>query len=185
MDDSEIVALYWARSEQALRETDRKFGSFCRAIARRIVPDARDAEECVNDTWLAAWNAMPTARPPRLAAFLGRITRNLALDRYEFLHAKKRCRETDLLLSELEECLPARSGTETEWSEQETIRQINEFLLKEDEINRNIFLRRYWFADPVKAICRRYDMSESKVKSILYRMRLRLKQRLLEGGTEL
>ena len=113
MEDREIVALYFARSENAIAETARKFGAYCRAIAYNILASRRDAEECENDTWLAAWNSMPPNRPARLAPYLGRITRNLALDRWDRATAQKRGGAMGSVLQELDECLPA-AGTVAE-----------------------------------------------------------------------
>ena len=104
MEDKDIVALYWARSEEAIRATAAKYGAYCRAIIRRLLGDGRDGEECLNDTWLGAWNAMPPQRPVRLPPFLGRIARNTALDRYDYNTAQ--CRGVlPAVLEELEECV--------------------------------------------------------------------------------
>ena len=110
MDDHKIIDLYWARSQQAIAESDRKYGTYCRTIARNILPRLEDAEECVNDTWLRAWNAMPPQRPSVLQAFFGKLTRNLSLDRWRREHAAKRGgSQIELALDELEDCLAART----------------------------------------------------------------------------
>ena len=106
MDDNQIIALYWQRNEQAISETETKYGSYCRSIVYGILQNGADTEECINDTWLRAWDAIPPQKPARLSAFLGRIARNLALDRYDYNHAAKRSGSFDQLLSELNECIP-------------------------------------------------------------------------------
>ena len=165
MEDIAIIDLYWARDEAALRESDRKYGAFCRAIARNILAVWEDAEECVNDTWLRAWNAMPPARPTPLRAFLGRITRNLSLDRFRSARAQKRGGGgMEYLLDELNECLPAPGSSR--------------FLGSQPPLQRQVFLRRYWFGDSVAAIARRFAMNEGTVKSSLHRTRERLRRML-------
>ena len=184
VEDREIVALYFARSENAIAETARKFGAYCRAIAYNILASRRDAEECENDTWLAAWNSMPPNRPARLAPYLGRITRNLALDRWDRATAQKRGGAMGSVLQELDECLPA-AGTVAETVEAaETARRISEFLRGQPEEARRIFLRRYWYCDRTGDIARRYGVSEGKVRVSLHRTREKLKAFLEQEGVE-
>ena len=116
MDDNLIIDLYWQRNEQAVAETEAKYGPYCRSIAYGILQNNQDTEECVNDTWLRAWDSIPPQRPGRLSAFLGRIARNLALDRYDYNHAAKRSGPFDQLLSELSECIPCSGMTSPSWS---------------------------------------------------------------------
>ena len=143
MEDAAIVALYWARDEQALSETAAKFGAYCRKIADNILHSAHDAEECENDTWLAAWNSMPDNRPARLAPYLGRITRNLALDRFDKTTAQKRgCGQSFAPLDELAECVAAPGSVEESFDAAETGRLISAFLRTLPEETRDIFLRR-------------------------------------------
>ena len=183
MDDTAIVALYWARDERALTETAARFGAYCRRIAMNILHSHHDAEECENDTWLAAWNSMPDNRPARLAPYLGRITRNLALDRAEAAGAQKRGGgQANLLLDELAECLPAAGSVEQSYDAAETARVINDFLRKEPAKARNIFLRRYWYCDPAAEIAARFGMKESAVRVQLHRTRQRLAAYLQEQG---
>lgn len=186
MDDGRIIDLFWARREDAIWETDKKYGNYCRSISLHILKNQEDSEECVNDTWLRAWNAMPPKRPEFLAAFLGKITRNLSISRYRMNHAEKRgSGETELILTELEECLPAGQNVEAEIEGKETVEAINRFLAGLGTESRNIFVRRYFYADSVKEVAERFGISESKVKSQLFRLRNRLKDHLEKEGVVL
>ena len=183
MEDHEIVALYFARSERAITETARKFGAYCRKIAWNILASRRDAEECENDTWLAAWDSMPENRPARLAPYLGRITRNLALDRLDQAAAQKRGGgQAALLLDELAECLPAPDRVEQEVEAAELARQISAFLRAQPEPARSMFLRRYWYGDAIGEIAVRYGMPTGRVRVTLHRTRARLRQALEREG---
>ncbi len=183
MEDSAIVALYWARDERALTETAAKFGAYCRKIAANILGSARDAEECENDTLLAAWNSMPKNRPAHLAPYLGRITRNLALDRHEAASAQKRGGgQTPLVLDELAECVAAPDRVEDAFDAAETAALISEFLRGQPELTRNIFLRRYWYCDATADIAALYHLGESRVRVTLYRTRGKLAAYLQEKG---
>ena len=184
MEDRDIVALYFARSENAIAETARKFGAYCRTIAYNILATRRDAEECENDTWLAAWNSMPPNRPARLAPYLGRITRNLALDRYDQARAQKRGGVFGGILAELDETLPAAGTVAGEVEAAETARQISDFLRAQPEQARRIFLRRYWYCDSTRDIARRYGIGESKVRVTLHRTREKLRAFLQQQGVE-
>lgn len=184
--DQEIVALYWARDEQAIAQTAQKFGAYCRKIAVNLLGSARDAEECENDTWLAAWNSMPENRPDKLAPYLGRITRNLALDLRDRRSAAKRGGgQAEAVLEELEFCLPAGDHTAQEVESAETARSISAFLRSQPEQARNIFIRRYWYCDATADIARRYRLSESKVRVTLHRTRQKLKVYLEKEGVVL
>lgn len=183
MEDDKIIDLYWARQETAIMETDRKYGNYCRSISLHILKNQEDTEECVNDTWMRAWDTMPPKRPDFLGAFLGKIVRNLAISRYRMTHAQKRgSGEVDLLLMELEECLPSAKSVEEEIEGKETAAAISRFLYMVDEESRNIFVRRYFYADSVKEVADRFEVSESKVKSQLFRLRNRLKDYLEKEG---
>ena len=183
MEDSQIIDLYWARLEQAIQETDTKYGSYCRAIAHNILKSMEDSEECVSDTWLRAWNAMPPQRPSVLSAFLGRITRNLSLDRYKAARAEKRGGgELPLALDELDACIAAKGGVEAEFDGKELARALDAFLRTLPERECSLFLRRYWFVDSVRDIASRYSMNENNVKSILFRTREKLRKYLEEEG---
>ena len=183
MEDNRIIDLYWAREEQALTETERKYGGYCRTIARNILKIHEDAEECVSDTWLNAWNAMPPKRPSVLSAFLGKITRNLAFDRWKAAHAEKRGGGSlPLALDELDECIAAKGGVEAAFDEKELSHAIDTFLRTLPERECGVFLRRYWFSDPVKDIALRLGVSENTVSARLRRLRVRLQQHLQEEG---
>ena len=182
MEDREIVSLYFARSEQAIAESDRKYGRYCGAIAQRIVAFREDAEECVQDTWLRAWDVIPPERPARLGVFLGRITRNLALDRVRFLSRDKRGGSgAQPAYEELEAVL---SGDDAEkLVDALALRQaLGRFLAGLPKRQRVIFLRRYWYFQPVKEIAARYDFTQGKVKSMLLRTRRKLGKFLKEEG---
>lgn len=186
MEDEKIIDLYWARQETAIIETDRKYGGYCRTISIHILNSQEDSEECVNDTWLRAWDSMPPKRPDFLAAFLGKIVRNLSISRYRMNHARKRgSGETDLLLMELEECIPSGKSVEEEIEGKETAAAIDRFLEGIDAESRNIFVRRYFYVDSIREIAERFEISESKVKSQLFRLRNRLKDHLEKEGIAL
>ena len=182
MEDHAIIDLYWSRDPEAIRRTGEKYGNYCRTIARNILPDRRDAEECVNDTWLGAWNAMPEARPSLLAPFLGKITRNLAFDRWRAGRTEKRGGgELPLVLDELVECVsPADTLQALEAAELEEA--VNRFLRALPERECNIFLRRYWFTEPMADIARRYGMRETTVRTSLFRSREKLRRYLEKEG---
>lgn len=185
MDDNKIIELYWERKEEAIRETSLKYGRLCSHIARNILANLEDSEECVNDTYFAVWNAIPSKRPNRFSAFVSRITRNLALKKYEYLSAAKRNPAAITSLEELGDCV---SGTETVESEMEAKRietTIDKFLWRQGEEKRTIFIRRYWYFDSIETICKDTGFTQSKVKSMLYQMRQRLKNYLESEGIEI
>lgn len=187
MDDATIVELYWQRQERAIAETKTKYNSYCQAIARRILSDTLDAEECVNDTYLAAWDAIPPHRPTRLGAFVGRITRNLSLKRWRANTAAKRgSGEVALSLAELEEVVAQTGdGVGERIEAEELAREINAFLGGLSQDDRRIFMCRYWHFDPVSGIAQRFGFSESKVKMSLKRTRDKLAVYLEQEGVEL
>lgn len=183
MKDGEILDLYWAREERAIFETQRSYGSYCYSIAWHILYDREDSDECVNDTWLRAWNAMPPKRPNRLALFLGTITRNLALDRWKEKHTMKRGNgEMLLALDELAECVPDRHSTEEAVEAAELERMLNEFLHTLPERECNVFIRRYWFVEEYGEIAERYGMKLNTVKTSLFRTRAKLRKYLEREG---
>ena len=185
MTDRELLDLYWARREEAVAETQEKYGSWCRTIARNILDDGRDAEECVNDTWLAAWNAMPPHRPARLSTFLGKHTSNLSFNSYKAQRADKRGGgQLPLVLDELGECVSGREDVEGAVDRKELIRALDDFLTALPRRSRDLFVRRYWYADPIAAIARRYGRTEGSVAMDLSRTRRKLKAYLeAEGAT--
>lgn len=182
MDDQKIIELYWARTEEAIRETSEKYGGLCRAVAGRILASPQDSEECVNDTWLELWNAMPPHRPGRLAVFVSRVTRNLALKRFDYLTAQRRNPAAICSLEELAECVSGRESVESELELRRTEQAINAFLRRQGEEKRNVFLLRYWYFESIDSICRRTGYSQSKVKSMLSRTRRDLREYLEEEG---
>lgn len=181
MEDAEIVDLYWQRDQQAIAETDKKYGAYCQHIAYAVCSDRLDAEECVNDTWLRAWGAMPDKRPTVLATFLGKITRNLAINRFQRKTRKKRGGgETELALEELEDCIPAALDVERRYELQEFRQAIGRFVSGLSETEQKVFVARYWYLSPVEEIARRLQISSSKTKSMLFRLRNRLRLYLKE-----
>lgn len=184
MDDSKIVELYFSRNEEAITRTQLKYGRYCQSIAYGILRSDEDAKECENDTYLRAWNAIPPQRPLRLSAFLGRITRNLALDRYDVSTAKKRAAADPLPLDEIAECVPDTS--DTPMSDENALREaINGFLGSLPTRTRIVFMRRYWYFSTVEEIARDLEMSESNVKVTLMRTRTRFKEYLTRKGIQL
>ena len=182
MEDNEIIDLYWDRDETAISHTQQKYGAYCTKIANNILYEKEDSLECVNDTWLKAWNSMPQERPNLLAAFLGAITRHLSLDRYRRKHAGKRGKgEAELIFDEMQDTLTS-DGPEQQIEALQLTAHINLFLDKIGKENRMIFVRRYWYMDSVKDIAKRYEISESKVKSSLLRSRKKLPAYLAKEG---
>lgn len=186
MDDRRIVDLYWERSEKAISETSKKYGKYCSCIAYNILHNHEDCEECVNDTYMRAWDAMPPQRPERLSTFLGKITRNLSLNRYEKYSAKKRgVGQTTLVLEELKECIPSPDRVEQVIDDMLIVETLNRFLAALPSETRRFFVRRYWYLSPVKEIAYDYSVSESKVKMSLMRTRNELKKVLEKEGISL
>lgn len=184
LDDEMIIDLYWERSETAIYETSNKYGSYCRTIALNILAVSSDAEECENDTYIAAWNTIPPTRPRILKSFLGRLTRNVALDRYDYNKAKKRNNEFDILLSELGDCIAAQNNQQ-EYEVGYISKHISNFLRSIDTKSRLVFIRRYWYSDSINDIALRFGMSVSKTKSLLFRTRNKLKKYLEKEGVAL
>lgn len=182
MTDETIIAQFWERSEQAIESVSAQYGRYLMRIAINILDLREDAEECVNDTYYAAWNQIPPDRPQKLLPYLGRITRCLALNRRDYLTAQKRSADVTVQLTELEECLALPDTPEERYEAGELASAISAFLRTVDPEKRNIFLRRYWFSDSIADIAHRFDLSESKVKSILFRVRKQLKRHLEREG---
>ena len=183
MDDELIVQLYWDRSENAISETDRKYGAYCNSIAYGILQSKEEAEESVNDTYMDAWNSMPPHRPSILATFLGKITRRISIDRWRNLNrAKRGGGEVTLALEELEQCVAGSHDVEKEIEKNELVQAINKFLDTLPIPERRVFLARYWYMDSIADISKRYAISESKVKSTLLRCRNKLREFLEKEG---
>lgn len=183
MDDKDIIQLYLDRDQCALSETAMKYGKYCFTVAMNILGNKEDAEECVNDTYLSTWNAIPPAMPTIFSSFLGKITRNLAFNKYKYNHAKKRGNgELMLVLDELAECVSGIDDVEQESDRQKLAATINSFLETLPSKKRNIFICRYWYSDSISSIAQRYKMTESNVSVTLSRLRSRFKEYLLERG---
>lgn len=183
MDDREIVELYWARSEQAISETQSKYGSYCYSIAYNILNSNEDAEESVNDTYHDVWNSIPPHRPSILSTFLGKITRRISIDRWRRRTAEKRGGgEMPLALEELQECVAADRDTEKEFEKKRLSAVVNSFVKKLPETEQRVFLCRYWYMDSISAISQQFGFSESKVKSMLFRTRNQLRTVLEREG---
>lgn len=186
MEDHEIITLYWQRNEGAIAATASKYSGYCGRVAQGILASPEDVEECLSDTWMAAWNAMPPHRPDRLSLFLGKITRSLAFDRFRAGRAEKRGGgELPLALEELADCVPTVPGAEQAVEDRELEQMINRFLHTLAERECNIFLRRYWYAEPLPDIARRYSLRLNTVKTSLYRSRMKLKRYLEKEGVSL
>lgn len=183
MEDNQIVELYWARSEDAILHTQKKYGAYCTSIAGHILQNGEDVCECVNDTYLAAWNAMPPQKPAVLSAFLGKLTRRIAIDRWRALSAQKRGgNAVTIALEELGECIPCGSNPEKEVETKELAGAISCFLRTLPYIQRKIFLMRYFEMASMMQIQEELQISGAKAKSMLHRMRRKLKDYLLEEG---
>ncbi len=185
MDDVSIIELFFARSEQAIKELDRKYGKTCRRLSYSILNNLQDAEECVNDAYLGTWNAIPPARPDPLLAFLCRIVRNLSVMRYHANTARKRSCYYAVALDELEDCLASHRTVDTEIDEKELIQTLEKFLETLSAENRVIFMRRYWFSDSYAEIAEQTGVSEKNVSVKLTRIRKQLQKYLKERGYEI
>ena len=186
MKDNEIIDLYWERKEQAIEESQHSYGKYCYSIAYHILHDNEDSEECVNDTWLRAWNAIPPKRPVRLSLFLGTITRNLSFDKWKYKNAMKRGNgNMEIELTELLECVPAARDTEEAVEAALLENAINSFLHTLPERDCNVFLRRYWYVEEYSEIAKRYRMNLNTVKTSLFRTRQKLKDYLEQEGVVL
>ena len=183
MEDDRIIGLYWARDNDAITQSERKYGAYCHAIAFRILSDRQDSEECVNDTWLGAWNAIPPHRPLDLRAFLGKITRRLACSRYRAAHAGKRGGgELPLALEELTGCIPSTPSAAQMVEDAELERLIDRFLHTLPERDCSLFLRRYWYVESTADIAARFHLPQNTVKTRLFRIRQKLKAYLEKEG---
>lgn len=183
MDDEKILDLFFARDEIALEHTANKYGAYCRAVAQGILHDREDASECVNDTYLRVWEAIPPARPGMFRVYLGKITRNLALDKHRRRSAAKRGGDTvTILYGELSECIPGGNNIEAETEADHITAAIDASLRTMSKEARLVFMRRYWHADSLEAIANRYHISVGKVKSMLFRARKKLRADLEGEG---
>ena len=182
MTDLEIVALYWKRSEEAIVCTIQKYGRYLLRLALNILHIHEEAEECVNETYLSAWNQMPPDKPEKLLPYLGRISRCLALNRYDYLTAQKRSADFTVQLSELADILSTPDTPQQQCERAELAAVISDFLRSQNEEDRNLFVRRYWYSDSIRDISAQYGLRENTVKSRLLRTRQRLKAYLEKEG---
>ena len=186
MDDTKIVQLYWDRNEQAIPVTADKYGNYCTSIAKNILGNREDAKECVNDTYLNAWNSMPPHRPSILSTFLGKITRNLSIKRYKYNIADKRGGgQLPVVLDEISNLVSETDDVEQEFNSKELIKAIDTFLGTLSAEKRGIFIRRYWYFDSISDIANRFGTTENNISVTLNRLRLKLHTYLLERGFEL
>lgn len=179
MEDKQIVELYFARSEDAIAQTDKKYGPYCYHIAYNILTNKEDAEESVSDTYMTAWKAIPPRRPNVLSAFLGKITRHISIDRWRARSAYKRGGgEIPLALEELENCVAGLQDVEMEYQRKELVRAYIRFLDVLPITERRVFLLRYWYLESIDDIANKFGFSQSKIKSMLHRTRIKLRQQL-------
>ena len=181
LEDNDIIELYFARNEAAIAETEKKYSGYCGAVARNILNKREDEEECLNDTWLSAWNDIPPSRPRVFRAYLGRITRNLSLNILRRREAGKRG-GLEVIFGELDEALPAADSVERELDGRELAAAVNEFIAGLSPQEKFFFLRRYWYCDPVAELARRSGVQPQKISQVLFRLRARLKKKLEEEG---
>ena len=183
MEDNQILNLYFRRSEQAIQETDTKYGNYCFRIAYQILASREDAEESVSDTYLAAWNAIPPKRPPLLPAFLGRITRNVSIDRWRTRSTYKRGGgEFSLCLEELRTCASGQPSIEERQLQKEVVQTLKGFLKQLPETERKVFVCRYWYMDSIRDIAEAFGISQTRVTTMLHRTREKLRKQLKKEG---
>lgn len=186
MEDHQIIKLFWNRDETAIAETSKKYGSYCYAIANNILQSKEDSDECVNDTYLNAWNALPPQKPNVLSVFLGKITRNLAFDRYHFNHAQKRGGgEVSIVLDEIAEIVSDSNDMEQAADNRALAHAINEFLSELPADKRKMFVLRYWYTEKVSAIAKQFGITENACSVQLSRIRNKLRTHLENGGFDL
>ena len=186
MNDKEIVRLFFDRNQDALDELEKKYGSYCNTIAKNILGNSEDAAECINDAYHSLWNSIPPNKPENLAAYIGKIVRNLSFDRYKHLTAEKRGGNTiDLVLDELSEIVSGKESVEQEINKKELTADINSYLNSVSKEKRSIFVYRYMYAYSVKEIAKLFGKSEGNISVLLNRIRKGLKEYLTERGYDL
>ena len=185
MEDSQIIGLYFKRDEDAISETEGKYGAFCHGIALNILSISADADECVNDVYLQAWNSIPPQKPDKLGAWLGKVVRNIAFNLWKKNHRQKRYAGMEQLLSELEDCIPSPIPVEREMEEQELTGAINAWLVSLPKNDRILFMRRYWNGETVAALAQENGMSPANMAKRMYRLRKNLKSKLEKEGYSL
>lgn len=183
MDDKSIVDLYFSRDEEAITQTDRKYGRYCYSIAYNILTNKEDAEESVSDTYMIAWRAIPPRRPSVLSTFLGKITRHISIDKWRERSAYKRGGgEVPLALEELNDCVAGMQNVEMDYEHKEIVKAYVKFLDTLPIAERRVFLCRYWYVESIETIADKFGFSQSKVKTMLHRTRAKLRKQLAEGG---
>ena len=186
MEDEKIVELYFERNEQAILETANKYGNYCMSIAKNILGNKEDSEECVNDTYLNTWNSIPPHRPKMLSTFVGKIVRNLAFNRYKYNRAEKRGGgELPLVLDELAECVSGDDNVFDTYIMNKLTNSINDFLASLSEDKRNIFIRRYWYTESINEIAKSYGKETQTITMMLKRIRTKLHNYLIERGYDI
>lgn len=185
MDDRQIIELYWSRDEQAIAETDRKYGAYCRAIAMNLLGEHRDTEECVSDAYHQAWRSIPPQRPVSLRAWLGRVVRNFSLNRWKRDRAMKRGGGMECLLGELEECVPSPQTVERRLESEQLGAVISAWLRELPREDRVLFLRRYWYGEALKELARERGESAGRLAQRMYRLRAELRRALEKEGITL
>ena len=181
MQDIEIIELYLKRDEKAIEESDRKYGIFVNRIAAKLLDDDRDLEECVSDVWVSLWKQIPPNNPTNFKAYVAKIARNLSIKKFEYNRASKRDMSLEVSFDEIEEIMPDKD-IHKDIDDGAISKAISNFLRKENQINRNIFVLKYFYFESIEDIANKYDFSESKVKSILFRTRNKLKNHLKKEG---
>lgn len=182
MEDKFIIDLYWARNEMAISETDTKYGRMLHSISYNILSSWEDSEECVGDTYIRAWNSMPPNKPNSLIAYLGRIVRNISIDVYRKDRAKKRYNGIEILLSELAECIPDSTTTESRFEEKSFSKLISKWLYTLSKEDRLLFVQRYWYGYSLKELSITYNLNSNKLAGKMYRLRKALKEELESEG---
>lgn len=185
MDDKSIVSLFWERDERAITVTVERYGNYCKGISLSILHSEADAEECVNDTWLRAWETIPPKRPNILGAYLAKIVRNLSIDKLRSKNAEKRSERYTVALSEIEGCLPGNSSTEKELEDAALAELIGRFLRSVSKNKRVLFIGRYWNLLSIEELARQFELSEANVKTTLHRTRCELREFLTKEGYDI
>ena len=185
LEDGKIIELFYERSEQAIIELSKKYGSVCTKVANNILNNRLDSEECVNDAYLGAWNTIPPQKPNLLLSYVCRIVRNLAIKKYHSNTAAKRNSVYDVSLDELKNCFPASNSTEEEFNAKEIAYIIDTFLETLDKENRIMFISRYWYSDSIKELAELFHTSNHYISVRLSRTREKLKKHLIKEGVSL
>lgn len=182
MEDLQIINLYFHRDEAAILETDKKYGAFCHGVALNVLSVKEDAEECVNDTYMQAWNSIPPQRPVKLGAWLGKVVRNTAINLRKKNHRQKRYAGIEQLLDELQDCIPSNQTVDSEIGEKELTEVINKWLMSLSKGDRTLFVRRYWIGSAINALAKDYGTTPNRLAKRMYKLRQNLKHMLEQEG---